>query len=314
VDRGFRRLQRVSASLDSLGHGGNDADKTMARNITMARAIGAVRAFVFGGVVARLRAAEMGRTAAALSFTSVLGLVPLLTVALVYVARYPLFQQWLDALERFLLKHLLPASGSMVRGYLLEFTGKAANLKGLGIAFVVITAVLLVATVEREINAIWDSEGGRALWRRLVVFALGLVAGPLVIGAAVYSTAWVIEASIAQVPAASAVLPYAARPLAVAITALAFTLLYLLMPSRHVPLRPAVVGGVFAALAFEAAKQLFGLTIARVPTYQLVYGALAVLPLFLVWVYVSWVVVLVGAAVTATLAEGPLRRRRRGGR
>jgi membrane protein len=280
----------------------------------MAGKLSRARTFVFGGVVARLRAAEMGRTAAALSFTSVLGVVPLFTVAFVYVARYPLFQQWLDALERFLLKHLLPGSGSIVRGYLTDFTAKAANLQGVSIAFVVITAVLLVATVEREINAIWGHRGTRPLWQRMIVFALGIVAGPLVIGAAVYSTTWVIEASVAQLPFTSQALPYLAPPLAVAITALAFTLLYALMPSRRVPLRPAAIGGLFAALAFEVAKQVFGLYVIKLPAYQLVYGALAALPLFLLWVYVSWVVVLVGAAVTATLADGPLRRPRGGGR
>ena len=276
----------------------------------MATAVTRAWTFVVGGVIARLRAAEMGRTAAALSFTSVLGLVPLFTVAFVYVARYPLFQQWLDALERFLLKHLLPGSGSVVRGYLTDFTAKAANLQGVSIAFVVITAVLLVATVEREINAIWGARGARPLWQRLFVFALGIVAGPLLIGAAVYSTTWVIEASAEQLPFTSHALPYVAPAVAVAIMALAFTLLYALMPSRRVPLHLAAIGGLFAALGFEVAKQLFGLFIARVPTYQLVYGALAALPLFLLWVYVSWVVVLAGAAVTATLAEGPLRRPR----
>jgi membrane protein len=121
----------------------------------------------------------------------------------------------------------------------------------------------------------------------------------------------VVDASVAQLPITQRALPYVAPPLSIAIAALAFTLLYVLMPARRVPLAPAVVGGVFAALAFEVAKRLFGLYIARFPTYEVVYGALAVLPLFLLWVYVSWVIVLVGAAVTATLTEGPLRRRRR---
>jgi len=127
----------------------------------------------------------------------------------------------------------------------------------------------------------------------------------------VYSTTWVVDASVAQLPITLRVRHYVVPPLSVAIAAFAFTLLYVLMPARRVPLTPAVVGGVFAALAFEVAKRLFGLYIARFPTYEVVYGTLAVLPLFLLWVYVSWVIVLVGAAVTATLTEGPLPRRRR---
>jgi membrane protein len=277
----------------------------------MAGALARARTFVFHGVVARLKAAEMGRTAAALSFTSVLGLVPLATVAFVYIARYPLFQQWLDALEGFLLRHLLPGSSSLVRSHLREFVAQAANLQGVGLALVVVTAVLLVATIEREINAIWGLAGRRPLLQRLFVFALGMTVGPLLIGAAVYSTAWVVDASVAQLPITLRVRHYVVPPLSVAIAAFAFTLLYVLMPARRVPLTPAVIGGVFAALAFEVAKRLFGLYIARFPTYEVVYGTLAVLPLFLLWVYVSWVIVLVGAAVTATLTEGPLPRRRR---
>jgi membrane protein len=263
-------------------------------------------------VIGRLSAARMTSTAAALSFTSVLGVVPLFTVAFVYVARYPLFEQWLDAFERFLLRHLLPGSSSVVRGYLTEFTAKAGNLQGVSIAFFIVTAVLLVATVERELNAIWGAHEPRSLLHRGVVYALGIVAGPLVIGAAVYSTAWLVEASVEQLPLTSLAMPYIVPPLAVAITALAFTLLYALMPSRRVPLRPALIGGLFAALAFEVAKRGFAYYIASVPAYQIIYGALATLPLFLLWVYVSWVIVLAGAAVTATLAEGTSRRRKRG--
>jgi len=261
------------------------------------------------GVVGRLRGVGLARTAAALSFTTILGLVPLLTVAVVIVSRYPLFQQWFDALERFLLRHLLPATSSVVRGYLFEFTTKAANLQGVSVAAVVVTAVLLVGTVEREINAIWHAGEARSILRRLVIYAFGVIAGPLLVGAVVYSTTWLIEESLAQVPLASAAVPFLVGPLAIAITAFAFTLLYLIVPSRKVPPRAALVGGLFAALGFEVAKRGFAFYITAVPTYRMVYGALATVPLFLLWIYVSWVIVLVGAAVTATLAEG----RRRGG-
>lgn len=261
------------------------------------------------GVAARLTGVGLSRTAAALSFTTVLGIVPLFAVAFVYVARYPLFQQWLDALERFMLRHLLPGSGAVVRSYLIEFTAKAASLQGLSIAFVVVTAVLLVATVEREIDKIWGAREPRSWLRRAVVWSLGVTAGPLLIGAAIYATSWVLETSVAQAPFFSPVLALLAAPLAVAITTLAFTLLYALLPARRVPLRCAFWGGLFAALGFEVAKHGFRLYVATMSTHQVVYGALSALPLFLLWVYVSWYVVLVGAAVTATLAEGAPRGR-----
>lgn len=261
------------------------------------------------GVAQRLTGVGLARTAAALSYTTVLGLVPLFTVAFIYVARYPLFERWLSALERFLVRHLLPGSGAVIRPYLDEFTARAANLQGIGILIVVITAVLLVATVEKEINAIWGIRESRSLVRRIAVYALGVTLGPLAIGAAVYSTNWLLEASLAvelvTKPEASAL----ATPIAVALATLFFTVIYAVLPSRRVPWRSALAGGLVAALAFEAAKRGFVLYVTNVPTYQRVYGAVAVLPLFLVWIFVSWIVVLFGAAVTATLAEGPPRMR-----
>lgn len=261
------------------------------------------------GVFARLAGVGLARTAAALSYATVLNLVPLFTVAFVYVARYPLFQQWLDALERFLLKHMLPGSESIVRSYLVQFAAKAAGLQGVSIAFVVLTAVLLVATIEREINAIWGIREPRSWARRVFVYALGVTAGPLLIGAAIYAVTWLLESSVAQAPFVLPAVTFIATPLAVAITTLAFTLLYLLLPARRVPFRAALWGGLLAALGFEVAKMAFRFYVATWPTYEVIYGALSVVPLFLFWIYVSWYVVLVGAAVAATLAEGGPRGR-----
>ena len=261
------------------------------------------------GVVARLTGVGLARTAAALSYATVLNLVPLFTVAFVFVARYPLFHQWLDALERFLVKHLLAESGAVVRSYLTEFTSKAGGLQGASIVLVVITAVLLVATIEREINAIWGVREPRSWPRRVFVYTLGVTAGPLSIGAAIFAITWLLETSVAQAPFVSPAVALLTTPVAIAVTTLAFTLLYALLPARRVPLKAAFWGGLFAALGFEVAKYGFRLYVTTVPTYQVIYGTLAVVPLFLLWIYVSWYVILVGAAVTATLSEGGPRGR-----
>jgi membrane protein len=263
-------------------------------------------------VFRRLTGVGLARTAAALSFTTILGLVPLMTVALIYVARYPLFERWIASLERFLVRHLLPGTGTTLRPYLDEFTSRGTELKGVGIALVVVTAVTMVATVEREINAIWGLERRTSLVRRLFVVGLGVVLGPLAIGAAVWSTNWLLEQSLAAAPFVEPAVSLIRGPVAVVLATLLFAFLYAVLPARRVPLRAALVGGLVAALLFEAAKRGFVLYVANVPTYQRLYGALAVLPLFLIWVFVSWIVVLAGAAVTATLTEGPPRRRRAG--
>jgi membrane protein len=275
----------------------------------MARSAVASAYALVWGVFARLRGVGLARTAAALSFTTVLGMVPLFTVAFVYVAQYPLFERWLSALERFLVKHLLPGSGGAIRPYLDEFTARAANLQGIGIAIVVITAVLLVATVEKEINAIWGTREPRSLVRRVFVYGVGVTLGPLAIGAAVYSTNWLLESSLQVELVSQPGATLLATPIAVGLATLVFALLYAVLPARRVPIRAALAGGFVAALAFEAAKRGFVLYVTNVPTYQRMYGAVAVLPLFLVWIFVSWVLVLFGAAVTATLVEGAPRTR-----
>ena len=269
------------------------------------RAIGALRSLaVFVTAVARrLDSADAGRIAASLSFTTLLGLVPLFTVAFAYVARFPLFENWLDALEPILLKVLLPASSSTIRHYLSEFTARAGELQGIGAAFVVVTAVLLIAQIEREINVIWGVGEARSLARRAIVYALGFLTVPAFVAGAVYFTKWAIVQSIAVVPIASQAVPFLARPFAVAIGTGTLTLIYLVVPVRRVPMRAATIAGLLAAIAFEIARTGFAFYIVHLSTYQVVYGALAALPVFLVWVYLSWIIVLVGAAVAATLAD-----------
>jgi membrane protein len=257
----------------------------------------------------RLTGVGLGRTAASLAFTTLLGVVPLFTVAFAYVSRFPLFARSQDAFEAFLLRFFLPSSGAVVRHYLTEFVAKSAELKGVSTLFVVVTAVLLVWQVDREINTIWGAREPRSVARRVFVYALALTAGPALIGAAVYFINWLIEQSIAATSIGAEALGLLVQPVALVVDTAVFTLIYAFVPARSVPFRWALAGGLLAAIAFEAAKHGFRFYITQVPTYQVIYGALATLPLFLIWIYVSWVIVLVGAAITATLAEGRGRQR-----
>lgn len=256
--------------------------------------------------VVRMRAIGLARTAASLSFTTLLALVPLATVALTFVSRFPIFERWLDTLEIFLLKHMLPSSAyNVVHHYIGEFTEKAANLTGISIAFIALTATMATAQIDREINLIWGIARGRPLGRRIVIYALGLTVGPVLVGASLSLTTWFVTESLAAVPLHASITHLALKPLPLVFTATALTLLYAVVPVRHVPWRNALVGGVLAAIAFEAAKQGFAFYLTQVPTYQRVYGALAALPVFLIWIYLCWLIVLAGASITATLTEPP---------
>jgi membrane protein len=257
--------------------------------------------FLLGNVIGRLRAVQVDRMAGNLTFTTVLGLVPLFTVALAYVSRLPGFESWMDALEPLLFRFLLPGSSGTVRQYLSEFTARTADLQGISIAFVIYTALSLVAEIEREINLVWGITTTRSFTRRAIVYAIGFVTVPALIGAAVFVTQWLFR-HLASAPFASE-LSHLDRPLALAIGMLVLALIYRIVPARHVPWRAAVVAGMLAAVAFDLAKSGFAFYISLAPTYRIVYGALAALPLFLIWVYLSWLIVLAGAAFAAALAE-----------
>jgi membrane protein len=248
----------------------------------------------------RLRDAGIARTAASLAFTTLLGLVPVFTVAFTYVARYLPFEQSLDALEPFLLRFLLPGSGTVVRQYLAVFMQKAAELTGINTGFDALTALLLVAQVERELNVIWRVRHRRSMSRRIGIYVLGLTAAPVAIGAAVYLVALLLEKGTG-ISRLSAIVPTSMRPFEFIIAGLALASVYKVLPATPVRTRHALIGGLIAALGFEAGKFLFKLYMVQVPTYQIVYGTLAVLPLFLIWIYVTWIIVLSGAAIAAAL-------------
>ena len=257
-------------------------------------------------VVVRTQRIGLARTAGSLAFTTLLGLVPLATVALEFVARFPVFEQWLDTLESYLLKHMLPESANAVIHTLIgEFTKKAAGLTGISIVFIVVTATMVIATVEREINAIWGNARMRPIARRFFVYALGATAGPVLFGASISVTTWLVTQSIAAVPMRKSMAEIVALPLPLVFSTVALALLYASVPTGRVPWRHAFTGAFAAALAFEAAKHGFAFYLTNVPTYELVYGALVALPVFLIWIYVCWLIVLTGAAITATLTLPP---------
>lgn len=263
-------------------------------------------------VVARLRDIDLARAAGSLSFTTVLAIVPLATVAFSFVARFPVFEDWFDVLTQFTLRHLLPQSAAAeIRDHILALAAQAARLTGVSIAMIAISAALAVATVERQINAIWGIRRGRSLTRRVVVYALGLTAGPVLLGASISITTWLVVHSLAAVSIRRTLGALIVEALPFLFAAAGLTLLYKGVPARRVALGPALVAGVLAALALEATKRAFAWYVTSISTYEVVYGALAALPIFLIWIYLCWIIVLVGAAVSATIAEPGGRRARR---
>jgi membrane protein len=263
-------------------------------------------------VIDRLRDIDLARAAGSLSFTTLLAIVPLITVAFSFVGRFPIFEDWLKVLEQFMLKNMLPfAAATEIRSYITGFSQQAARLAGVSVALIAVTAALAMASVERQINAIWGIRKGRSLPRRVVVYGLGLTAVPVLMGASISVATWLVMHSLAAVSVRKTFGAQVAETLPFLFAAVGLTVLYKAVPARRVAVMPALVAGLLAAAALEAAKKGFGWYLAKVASYTVVYGALAALPIFLLWIYLCWIIVLAGAAVSATISDPAGRRARR---
>lgn len=242
--------------------------------------------------------------AGGLAYTSLLALVPLVTITLTVVAAFPVFKEFTQGIDAFFAQNMLPPTvAKAVTGYISQFTENAGHLTAVGVVFLGVTAIMLMTTIEGAFNAIWRVQRPRPVLVRVLVYWGVLTLGPLLIGVSLTATSYLVSASLGyarQVPGGAAFL-LGLVPLF--LTAVAFTLLYLVVPNRRVELRHAAIGGCLAALMFELMKRGFAVYISKVPSYTLVYGAFATVPIFLLWIYLSWVVALLGAVVTALLPD-----------
>ena len=238
-----------------------------------------------------------------LTFTTLLAIVPIVTVALIMMSAFPVFRELMEHIYQFLLKNMLPESVGTIAGYAEQFTKNAARLTAVGLGFLFVTAMIVLLTIDRAFNQIWGVPRPRSLVQRIFIYWALLTVGPVMIGASLSLTSWVVTLSLGMVKD----VPYAGlvllKMVPILLTGLAFALLYITLPNRRVLLRDALSGGFLAALLFEAMKQGFAAYVTRFPTYTVVYGAFASVPIFLLWVYLSWLVVLLGAVVAAVMPE-----------
>ena len=241
--------------------------------------------------------------AGSLTYTTLLALVPIFTVTVTLTSHVPQVKQFVDETKTFMLKNLLPdVAGKVITVYMEQFAQNAARLTVIGLAIILATAILTMFTIDGAFNDIWRTRRQRSVWQRLLAYFALLVIGPLLIGASLSMTSylvnWVDHLDHVRPWFVEAVL----RVIPFAMTAGALVLAYRVVPHRHVPMRHALAGGLLAALLFEATKYFFVIYISKVPTYSLVYGAFASVPIFLLWLFCCWMVVLIGAEVTATFS------------
>ncbi len=254
-------------------------------------------------LVSRFVADQGLPTAAALTFTTLLSIVPLMTVVLAIFAAFPVGDRIVIQLQNFIFNNFMPASGEIIHEYLNQFSKNAARMTGPGLVFLVAVALLMMANIDRAFNIIWRIDKKRRPLSRFMVYWAILTLGPLLIGLSVAATSYLTSLpflSDAAIRYGMSERLFQLMPLFA--SAVAFSLLYLVVPNQRVPVLHAVAGGVLAALLFELAKRGFAYYLTHFPTYETIYGALAVIPLFLVWLYLSWAIALMGAEFSCCLS------------
>ncbi len=259
-------------------------------------------------VVVETVADDCPRTAAALAYETLLALVPLFAVALGAASAVPEARRYGEAVETFIFRSFVPEFGETVRGYLHAFLDQAEALRSFGMVALFVTAVWLLVTIENSLNAIWRAGHihHRLRLMRLIIYALALTLGPLLIGIGLATTSYLVS-----LPMVAATLPaqdveHALLPFLPYVTSFAaFSLLYLWMPNCKVALRHAAAGGAVASLMFELGKWAFTYYVTHFHTYATVYGAVAAVPLFLLWIYWCWLIVLAGAEFARCLDSFP---------
>lgn len=257
---------------------------------------------ILGLALQRATQAKAVQLAASLTFTTVLSIVPLLAVVLSLFTAFPLFTEFSVALQAFMTNSLMPPTLSdTIMTYLNEFAAQASRLTAIGGGFLVLTVVFLIMSVESALNTIWQVERQRRVTHRLLVYWAIITLGPVLTGASLYATAFLTRESQGLLANAPIFLAIALKLLPLLLGAFAFAALFIVVPNTRVNRGDALVGGVISALILETMKIGFGYYVSSFSTYTMIYGAFAALPVFLIWVYLCWLGILIGALVAANL-------------
>jgi len=263
--------------------------------------------------IRRARQERLPQMAGSLSFTTLLSMVPLLAVSLALFTRFPIFDRFEAALERYLLQGLLPEDiARTVLRYLGRFAANAGELTLVGTLFLLVTSIALLLTVENALNQIWGVKRNRPLPKRVATYLLMLAVGPLLLGASLWAMSYVLGVSMGLIGPLPRSVHFVLDLGPAALCFASLSCLFFYLPNTRVRRRDAIVGGLIASVLIEFGKRGFTAYLLKLPTYKAVYGSFAVFPLFLLWVHFSWLATLAAALVAANLGRGAAPKAARG--
>ena len=248
----------------------------------------------------RINHDRLTTSAAELAYTTILALVPLITVIFSLLSAFPMFDEVSLSLKQLIYSNLVPTASDTIQNYLEQFIANTKKMTLVGIIGLIVTSLLLINSINNALNRIWRTKRKRSFMYNLTMYWTILTLGPILVGSSVavssyiFSLKWLSDAASGDVLLST--LPFI-------ISIVGFWLLYSIIPTESVPFKEAVIGALVAAILFEIGKRAFALYVTSFPTYQLIYGVVSSIPIMLVWIYCSWCIVLFGAEFAATLND-----------
>lgn len=243
-------------------------------------------------------------SASALTYTTLLALVPLLTVILTILSAFPAFRAAGNEIQQFIFSNFIPASGSAVQSYLQSFIQQAGQLSFVGTSFLVVTALMMMITVDHALNAIWQTSKSRYTLTMIIRYWTILSLVPILVGLSMVTTSYLVSLPlISDTVSFFGLQSFLSGSVPYLFAIVALSLLYTFIPNCKVPFQNGFIGAIIATILFESAKKAFVIYLMNVPTYRVIYGAIAVIPIFLLWIYISWVIVLFGALISNVLTH-----------
>jgi len=251
----------------------------------------------------RIKNEQLQVVAGYLSYVSLMSLVPLMVVALSVATAFPIFADIHQSVEQFVYDNFVPTSGNVVQQYLSSFVDNASKMSAVALSFLFFAALLLISSIDKTFNNIWKVTQKRRVITSFSMYWMILTLGPILVGGSIAITSYIVSLVNIGIEDSFGVTGMLFRMLPVLASTAAFILLYMLVPNKPVPFRYAFLGALIAAICFEFAKKLFASYLTAFPSYQAIYGALAIVPILFLWVYLSWLIVLGGALITVSLQE-----------
>jgi len=254
----------------------------------------------------RVKREQIQVVAGYLSYVCLMSLVPLMVVMLSVMTAFPLFAELQESIEQFVYKNFVPAAGDVVQHYLSGFVDNASKMSAVAISFLFVAALLLISSIDSTFNKIWRVNDKRRTITSFAMYWMVLTLGPILVGASIALSSYLVSIVSVDEYDVLGLFDIFLRMLPLISSIIAFVILYMAVPNKAVPFKYAISGAFVAGVLFELAKKAFALYIAAFPSYQVIYGALATIPIIFLWVYVSWLIVLTGALITVSLQEYPL--------